>query len=365
MSLRGSILWPFSLPYGGAAHLRARAYRKGILKQRRLDGIVISVGNLTVGGTGKTPMVLWLAENLAAEGKRVGILTRGYRGQPSPGGDPGKSTSDEARLLQSRLGDRVAIGVGADRYARGRELEKEGIEWMILDDGFQHLQLARDADVVLLDASDPFGGGHLLPAGRLRESRTSLSRADIIVITRSAHSPAVEAAVRRDSQAPIFYARMELDAVLPVPNPAREADGRSGAPPDGGEAPSARNAGGERGRKYFAFCGIGNPGAFFNDLREWGFDICGHKIFPDHHRYSRADVDAIAAAAEASAAEGVICTEKDVFNLSGISWRLPHPVYCRIRVCLDREEEFWRALISTIQSHRNTRAGDLPPSSPL
>ncbi|HTV59320.1 MAG TPA: tetraacyldisaccharide 4'-kinase [Verrucomicrobiae bacterium] len=363
MSLRGSILWPFSLPYGGVAHLRARAYRKGILKQRWLDGIVISVGNLTVGGTGKTPMVLWLAENLAAEGKKVGILTRGYRGEPSPEGDPGKSTSDEVRLLQSRLGDRVAFGVGGDRFAKGQELEKQGIEWMILDDGFQHLQLARDADVVLLDASDPFGGGHLLPAGRLRESRTSLSRADIIVITRSSHSPAVEAAVRRDSQAPIFYARMELEAALPVPGPANEAGANSDASSVKADASGTRNAGDERTRKWYAFCGIGNPGAFFSDLREWGFEISGHKIFPDHHRYTRADVDAIAAAAEASGAEGVICTEKDVFNLSGLSWRLPHPVFCRIRVCLDREEEFWRALLSAIESRRKQRAGHLPLSS--
>ena len=360
MSLRGSILWPFSLPYGGVTHLRARAYRKGILKQHRLDGIVISVGNLTVGGTGKTPMVLWLAENLVAEGKHVGILTRGYRGQASPDGDPSKSTSDEVRLLQSRLGDRVAFGVGADRFARGRELARQGINWLILDDGFQHLQLARDADIVLLDASDPFGGGHLLPAGRLREPRTALSRADIIVITRSSHSPAVEAAVRRDSSAPIFYARVELDALLPVPALDESNDGSSGRP----KAPVDGNAFNARSRKLFAFCGVGNPAAFLHDLREWGFQITGHRIFPDHHRYSRTEVDAIAAAAASSGAEGAICTEKDVFNLSGLAWRLPNPVFCRIRLCVDREAEFWRALLATIQSRRGSR-GDLPPSSPL
>lgn len=354
MSLRGSILWPFSLPYGGVTHLRARAYRKGLLKQRRLDGVVISVGNLTVGGTGKTPMVLWLAEKLAGGGKRVGILTRGYRGEPSPDGDATKSTSDEVRLLRTRLGEQVSFGVGADRFAQGRELARHGVEWFILDDGFQHLRLARDADIVLLDATDPFGGGHLLPAGRLRESRTALSRADLIVITRSSHSPAIEGAVRRDTTAPIFYARPELDSVLTFP--LSEKGDLCEHPVDFEPAT----------RKLFAFCGIGNPVAFFNDLRQWGFQIAGQSAFPDHHRYTSDEVDALAAAATASGAEGVVCTEKDVYNLNGLSWRLPNPIFCRIRMCVDREEEFWRALLTAIQRHRGAglkRLGDLPPSA--
>jgi tetraacyldisaccharide 4'-kinase len=351
MSLRGSILWPFSLPYGGVTHLRARAYRKGILKQHHLDGIVISVGNLTVGGTGKTPMVLWLAEKLADEGKRVGILTRGYRGQVSQDGDASKSTSDEVRLLQARLGDRVSFGIGADRYAKGRELVEQGVEWFILDDGFQHLQLARDVDVVLLDAMDPFGGGHLLPAGRLRESRTALSRADLIVITRSSHSPAIEAAVGRDSTAPIFYARPELDSILSFP--LSEEGDLCEHPVDYDPAT----------RKLFAFCGIGNPAAFFNDLREWGFQIAGQRAFPDHHRYTREEVDALADAATASGAEGVICTEKDVYNFGVDSWRLPNPIFCRIRMRVDRDDEFWRALLSSIRNHRGSGPSDLPPSA--
>src|SRR5580692_8561760 len=145
MTLKQSLLWPFSLPYGAVAHLRARAYRKGILKQQHLNGTVISVGNLTTGGTGKTPMVLAIAEHLLAEGKNVGILTRGYRGEkiaPASQNDSPTATkttttttntltatSDEVRLLQSRLGTRVQFGVGADRYEQGRELAKRGVNW--------------------------------------------------------------------------------------------------------------------------------------------------------------------------------------------------------------------------------------------
>lgn len=351
MSLRGSILWPLSLPYGGVTHLRARAYRKGLLKQHRLDGTVISVGNLTVGGTGKTPMVLWLAEKLLAEQRKVGILTRGYRGEASPDGDAANSTSDEVRMLRARLGDQVSFGVGADRFRMGGELAKRGVNWFILDDGFQHLALARDADIVLLDATDPFGGGHLLPAGRLREPRTALARADLIVITRAAHSPAIEAAVRRDSTAPIFYARTELDSILSLPF-SEEGDAC--------EHPVDYDPG---TRKYFAFCGIGNPGAFFSNLREWGFQITGQRAFPDHHRYSEREVGSLADAARASGADGVICTEKDVYNLGATAWRLPDPIFVRIRLCIDREEEFGNALEAVIRGHRASAQSDLPRSA--
>jgi tetraacyldisaccharide 4'-kinase len=326
---KDSLLWPLSVPYGAVAHLRARAYRKGILKQRRLEGVVISVGNLTVGGTGKTPMVLWIAERLVAEGKSVGILTRGYRGKKiATGADKAiddDSTSDEVQLLKSRLGDRVAFGVDADRFERGRELARRGVKWFVLDDGFQHLALARDVDIVLIDATNPFGGGHVLPAGRMREPLTALSRADIIVVTRSHHAPAVEAAVQRDSDAPIFYARAEPDAVLAPFHPhLTERDARE--------------------RRLFAFCGIGNPSAFVADLRDWGFQIVGYRFFPDHHRYLAGDIHAIEREAKAAGAEGVICTEKDSFNYRGV-WRSMDLWVCSISMQVDRQDDFWRTVM--------------------
>jgi tetraacyldisaccharide 4'-kinase len=328
VKLKDALLWPLALPYGAAVRLRARAYRMGIFRERRLEGFVISVGNLTAGGTGKTPMVLWLAERLAAEGKKAGILTRGYRGRASPEG----STSDEAQMLKARLGDGAAFGVGADRLARGRELAGQGIRWFILDDGFQHMQLARDVDIVLIDATHPFGGGHLLPAGRLREPRRALKRADIIVITRSSHAPAVEAAIRRDSNAPFFYARSRLDSVRSL---------HGGYP--GVDDPAARE------RKFYAFCGIGNPSAFLADLRDWGFQIAGHAFFPDHHRYTQQDVRDIQARARQAGAEGAICTEKDVFNLPAAPWDGCGAWYCRISLEIGREDEFWRAILKATE----------------
>src|SRR5580698_8260372 len=178
--------------------MRVWCYARGIFKTKTLPGTVICVGNLTVGGTGKTPMVMWIAERLAAEGKHAAILTRGYRGTADANA-PGVPQSDEVALLRERLSGKVQIGVGADRYKNGEALARHGVDWFVLDDGFQHVKLARDADIVLVDASDPFGGGLTLPSGRLREPVSALRRANIVVITRSvqASAPAVEAIIRR------------------------------------------------------------------------------------------------------------------------------------------------------------------------
>jgi len=334
VTITETLLWPFTLPYGAVTRLRARAYQMGILRTRRLPGVVISVGNLTTGGTGKTPLVLWLAERLAREGKRAGILSRGYRGAETAAG----RTSDEVQLLQGRLGGRVAFGIGADRFARGRELAAQGVEWFVLDDGFQHVQLARDVDIVLLDATNPFGGGHLLPAGRLREAPAALARADIVVITRASRAPSLEAAVCRNSAAHIFYARPELDSIRVLR----------------GEYPGIEDENAPA-RKFFVFCGIGNPAAFFADLREWGLHVVGHRFFPDHHRFTERELDAIAQAARAAGADSLLCTEKDVFNLAGITPRGLELRYCRISLCVDQEDEFWRTILAVAESRSQSR----------
>jgi tetraacyldisaccharide 4'-kinase len=336
VSFAESLLQPLTFPYDAWVRARAAAYKAKILRSRRLGAKVISVGNITTGGTGKTPMALWIAERLLREGQKAAILTRGYRGKVATGDATDASvghTSDEVQLLRARLGDRVAMGIGADRYARGRELVAHGVEWFILDDGFQHLQLERDVDVVLVDALNPFGGGHLLPAGRLREPKSALARADLVVITRRFHAPAVEAAIRRDTNAPLFHARAALKSVR---------DLRGGYP--GAEATNPRD------RRYFAFCGIGNAAAFFSDLRNWGFQIAEQRSFPDHHRYTQSEANQLISQARESGATALLCTEKDVFNLAGIEWGDSEVFYARISLEIDREEEFWNAIKQKAES---------------
>jgi tetraacyldisaccharide 4'-kinase len=348
-------LWPASTLYGAAVRARAWAYRRGLRHAATLRSTVVSIGNLTVGGTGKTPMVLEVAQRWLREGKRVGILTRGYRGFLRGGSGKARIVrvgeavagipGDEPSLLLKRLAEetgapeRLFLGVGKDRAAAGRALEQLGVEWLLLDDGFQHLELARDVDVVMVDATIPFGGGHLLPAGRLREPKSAVGRADILVITRSKHAPATEAALQRFSQAPIFYAETELDRI----------------PQFRGYSDAAGTSGGEifpEGPRYFVFCGVGNPNALFEDCKRWGLNITGRKAFADHHLYSVAEMTELRAMAVESGANALLCTEKDTFNLPHGSEAGLGIFYARVRLRVIDDAGFWRAFEARLAKSR-------------
>jgi tetraacyldisaccharide 4'-kinase len=201
-----------------------------------------------------------------------------------------------------------------------------------LDDGFQHLKLSRDADVVLVDATDPFGGGMLLPAGRLREPLGALRRANIVVITRSvqAPSPAIEAMIRRHTDCPIFYASTRLESIVRVP--------RLDVALPQEDWPKAR---------FLAFCGIGNPSAFFEDLRGWGFRVAQQRSFADHHVYTAREAAELEIAASNSGAEALLCTEKDVWNLRNVQLA-GLPIYC-CRICFELPAEFWHALRAIVR----------------
>jgi tetraacyldisaccharide 4'-kinase len=333
------LLWPVSVLYSIVSRARSWCYTRGIFRARKLPGTVISVGNLTAGGTGKTPMVLWIAERLAQQGKHAAILTRGYRGTfdanaNDGAGTPGVPQSDEVALLRDRLAGRVQLGVGPDRYKNGQILARHGVDWFILDDGFQHRKLSRDVNIVLLDATDPFGGGRTLPSGRLREPVSALRRADIVVITRSVQepAPAVEAIIRRHTQCPIFYAATNLLSVLCVPR----LD--VALPPM--DWPQVR---------FLAFCAIGNPPAFFGDLRAWGFQIAAERSFADHHVYIAQEAAEMEKAARSCGADALLCTEKDVWNLRHVQFTAL-PVYC-CRISFHLPANFLESLFDVI--HRN------------
>lgn len=319
------LLWPLSLLYEEAGRLRAWLYAKGILKQKRLNRPVISVGNLTVGGTGKTPMVIWLAERLMAEGKHVGILSRGYKG--------GAGTSDEIELMKFRLRERALFGVGADRYEQGRHLEAN-VDVFLLDDGFQHLRLARDVDMLLIDAAQPLAKQLVLPAGRLREPISAMARADLLVFTRSDTVPGSGAAIEKLQSYPVFSAATRLIGFR-----------RFGAgiqvvrPEEIGAGP------------FYAFCGIGNPRAFFRDLQNWNFALADHCEFADHHRYDARDARELEAAARGAGANALITTEKDAQNLSGVTFAA-FPVYIAM---IDFEISKEAALLAFIREKLEAR----------
>ena len=322
-----ALLWPLSLLYGATVRARAWIYEKGWLKQKRLKATVISVGNLTVGGTGKTPMVIWLAEKFLAEGKRVAVLSRGYRGS--------RGTSDEIELMKFRLQGRVAFGVGKDRFAEGQRIEaNQPVDIFLLDDGFQHLQLARDLDILLMDASQSMHGERLLPAGRLREHLSAMSRANLVIFTRTETVPGTLEAIEKLSQFPVFAAATRLLGFR-----------RYGS---GIQLQSIQEIG---AGPFFAFCGLGNPEAFFRDLQTWGLPISGRAIFADHHHYTELDVLTIKEAGQKTGANAFVTTEKDAQNLSGLKFE-ETPLYISVVDLVVSPETDFRNVLARLLAAR-------------
>ena len=318
------LLWPLSVLYGDLTRLRVWLYEKGYLKQKRLNRPVISVGNITVGGTGKTPMVLWLAEKFLAEGKRIAVLSRGYKGS--------SGTSDEVELMRFRLHEKVKFGVGANRFAQGKQLESS-VDLFLLDDGFQHLPLFRDVNILLLDASQPLGRQPLLPAGPLREPVSAMQRADVLVLTRSENSPQAEAAIAKLQNYPVFSAATRLLGFRRLGAGMQTlAAGEIGTGP------------------FYAFCGIGNPRAFFQDLKNWNLSVTLTSEFPDHHRYDQRDADELEAAARAGGAQAFLTTEKDAQNLAGVAFAELPVFLAVIDLEISQPDDFLAAIRSQIEA---------------
>ncbi len=341
------LLWPLSLFYRFWMQLRAAAYRFGWFTPHRLPGKVVSIGNLTAGGTGKTPLVLRVALWLRQHGARAAILTRGYgRRDRQPLvmnglGDLTRYTpelmGDEPILFAHRAPE-ATIGIGADRVLLAQQilaLEKEqSPPVFLLDDGFQHQRLSRDLDIVVVDAANPFGNGRTLPAGRLREPKSALKRADLIVLNRARDEPAPELVKelrRYNPRAPIFRAWAELESICEVKS-GRQA-----------------NLFVLKQQPVLAFCGIGHPEGFWDDLFTWGLQVAEHRAYPDHHRYTEADLKELQAAAQTCGAKALVTTEKDRSNLIGLPSTATPAFYCRIDLALDREEEFFSVVRTCLQ----------------
>ena len=300
-------LWWFAQIWRVAS---ARDRRGKRARVRRLPVPVVNVGNVTAGGTGKTPVTLELLSDLAAV--KPALLTRGHGRSTReiivlPKGDERPSiecTGDEAQLYIRPYGSasgHVPIGIGADRFEAGSRLLREAdVGAVLLDDGFQHLQLHRDFDLVLIDALRPFGGGHLLPLGRLREPLEGLARADAFLITRSrsvANLPAIVATLRRyNPAAPVYFAWLENRAWTNLKGEILDVGAFAGV-------------------KSVAFCGLGNPESFWRSLADVGVTPMERHSYGDHHRYTPTELRRLARHAKESGAEVLLTTAKDSVNL--------------------------------------------------
>ena len=331
--MKSIVLPPLSLLYGAVTRTRLSLYRRGTFQTTKLDRPVISIGNITTGGTGKTPLVEHVARLIASQGKKVCILTRGYgRKDPhlqvivSDGYGVLASPSDagdEPYLLATKLKGLAAVISSADRIAAGREAIKDfGSDCFVLDDGFQHLRVARDLNIVTIDATNPWGGGRLLPHGRLRESTEGMSRADCVVITRCDQVASVDALraeiSRLTSGKPIFESQMRIVRVTPLKN-----GGESLAPP----------------ARVGAFCAVGNSRSFFESLRRAGFEIAVESAFPDHHVYSQDEIDVICRSARDAGADVLVTTAKDAVKLRALAFSLPCYVV-EIEIAIDDVDGF-------------------------
>jgi tetraacyldisaccharide 4'-kinase len=282
--------------YAAAVRWRNRRFDRGAAAAHRAAAPVISVGNITLGGVGKTPMVRWLLGWFEQRGISAAVVSRGYGSRAGRENDEG--------LELHRLLPNVPHVQNTDRVAAAREaIERFGCHMLVLDDGFQHRRLARDLDIVLLDALEPFGFGRVFPRGTLREPVEGLRRADVVVLTRA---DLIDAARREEIWKTVHAhapAALRAEAVHAPRNLISTA---------GQQAPLDI----VRGRPVAAFCGIGNPAAFRRTLESLGYQIADFREFPDHHRYTPADIKRLAAWAGGLGVSAVLCTCKDLVKLS-------------------------------------------------
>ena len=338
-----SPLYLLSPPYGMGVRLRTLLFSLGLLHAKKLPCPVISIGNLTVGGTGKTPLVMSLAQTLCEKGLPVAILTRGYQREKVSGPllSDGKTillskkeSGDEPYLMAESLKE-IPILIGKDRFRNGQlALRKFLVRGVILDDGFQHLPLHRDLDIVLIDASISFGDGHLLPRGILREPLSHLRRAHLFLLTKVEDPEAcrpLETELHRVHPAPIFHSHFEpVGLVRPR-----------------GEVDDLRVL---QGRRMIALSGVGNPGYFASQLNKIGVRVIREIIYPDHHVYVAKDIAALAG--HLKEADGIVTTEKDMVKLKDLDvghlpfWAL------RIRFKIWEQEEFLKRVLSVFAEGR-------------
>ncbi|GJQ58567.1 MAG: tetraacyldisaccharide 4'-kinase [Candidatus Scalindua sp. AMX11] len=307
-------LLPFAFLYFIVLLTRSALYKYGIVKRHRLPVTVISIGNITTGGTGKTPFVEYVARYLSSKKKRMAILSRGYGGhtvvepentQSSEDntGEARSGVNDECLVLGENLNN-VPILLGSDRVRNGHKAIRDyGVAFLILDDGFQHLRLKRDLDVVVIDALNPFAGECLIPRGALREPLKSLERADLFLLSHCNQ-------IQEEGLRTIYTKLKNFNSIAPICESNHQpvhvenlADNRR------------VEASWLRKKRVYGLCAVGNPQSFSNTLRELGAEVIQFRTFQDHHAYTQAELDDIISEAKSLSVDAIVVTQKDAVKI--------------------------------------------------
>lgn len=333
------LLIPLSLPYAFVQRLRAGLYRGGIFRSHTLPRPVVSIGNITVGGTGKTPVTAFVARLLQAEGLKVAVLSRGYGGTKE---GTAAIVSDGSRLLLTaeECGDEpyllastvpgLMVAIGSSRHSAGLlAMDELSPDIFLLDDGFQHLQLQRDLNILLVDARSPFGNGWCLPAGLLREPFAGTGRADFIIRTRCHSEYMPDTSV---PGIPFCNARHDLGDAVPL---------------QGGEPITLDTL---RNKRIIAFAGIAEPQAFFDGLRAQGLNLVATRCLPDHAAYGPSILGEITETINACNADYAVTTEKDGVKLRHLSGEHAQKIMlARLKLSIDNPAQLITALRNLLQ----------------
>jgi len=310
------VVWPLFVVLSWCYALGVKAlrlfYRLPVGRAYRPQAKVVSIGNIVMGGTGKTPLVRLIAEYLYRRDKRVAILLRGYR-RPRRGQTGAVSDfqllGDEGAWLKQVLCAKADVFAAPDRKELARRLDALGrYEAFLLDDGFQHWRLQRDLDIVTVDATQGLGNGFMIPAGPLREEGRALQRAAVVCLTRTDEVPAAESHALRQRLRTLAPGATLVEAVV---RPAGVVNVKTGA---------ASDTGAFKGKAVAVFCGIGNPASFRGTLQAMGADIVYERFFEDHHVYAQQEIDLLAREAAGRGAAALCTTEKDAVRLQGLTF---------------------------------------------
>ena len=297
-----STLSAFTYPYSVVLNTRDFLYKNSVFKSTRLPVKVISIGNITTGGTGKTPLVEFMARYLLEKNKKVAILSRGY-GDNNPLQKNNDNVNDECLILKENLRE-VPVLAGKNRVKNGeRAIRDYDVDCLVLDDGFQHLKLKRDLDIVVIDSLNPFGGENLIPSGNLREPLKNLGRADLFIIS---HCNQSKKQIIKSIYTKLNYVNNDAPVCESIHSPVHIENLKDG---------SIKRPEWLKGKRIYALSAIGNPESFTCTLKDLGANLIKHKKFHDHHNYNKEEMGYIVSEARSLNADAIVVTQKDIVKI--------------------------------------------------